>query len=346
MDFAHGVVAALILVVSPLATAAPAAAAAPAGTATELYRKAFEELRSPIRGEDAALDDVATSPLDGEAARVLAARQPVLDLLRRAATLPPAAEEDSGLGPDRQPAMNSLSAARRGASLLRLRARLAMREDRPADAVEDVLAAIALARHVGHQKVLVVRLVEIGTETPALDQLATMLPRLPDDVVTALPRKLAALPRPVTGKETMLAEFAFARRAARKTGVDVEQTDALKPFYAAVGDAMEKAPAEFAKVVDSEAKKFEGNPYAGLVAPSLKKVHEPMAALEAKRAMLGTAVNVRLNGAGAVRTSRDPFGDGPFTHEATEGGFVLGSKLVVRGQPVTLSTSGPQPEGL
>jgi hypothetical protein len=60
-----------------------------------------------------------------------------------------------------------------------------------------------------------------------------------------------------------------------------------------------------------------------------------------QQALLRTAVAVRLSGKDAVRTSKDPAGDGPFEYEPAGNGFVLRSQLQVRGKPVELKIAGP-----
>jgi hypothetical protein len=58
---------------------------------------------------------------------------------------------------------------------------------------------------------------------------------------------------------------------------------------------------------------------------------------EARSAMLRAAIAMRLNGPDALKTIRDPFGDGPFDYKATPHGFELSSRLQKRGEHVKLT---------
>lgn len=53
-----------------------------------------------------------------------------------------------------------------------------------------------------------------------------------------------------------------------------------------------------------------------------------------QQALLRTAIAIRLDGKEAVSKSRDPGGEGPFEYEPMGDGFVLRSRLKLRGKPV------------
>ena len=204
-----------------------------------------------------------------------------------------------------------------------------------------MLAAIALDRNVGRQNLMVARLVEIGIEMGAIDRLAAMMPSLPKEVIATLPAKLAALPTPGTGKEMMDAEFAYGKAAAAKQNVlPPEFVEAAKPFYQHVGDAMTQPSAQFEQTVDAEALKLMLNPVVKMVVPSIKHVQPALLAMDAKRAMLNTAVAILINGPDAVKASKDPAGDGPFEYATTPKGFVLKSKAMMHDKPVELYVGG------
>jgi hypothetical protein len=183
----------------------------------------------------------------------------------------------------------SLNTARSSALLLLLQSRMDLHDNQPREAVEHALAAMALARNVGQQKVMVSNLVEIGIETKAIDTLLALLPKLPRDVVQTLPAKLAALPRPITAAQTIEAEFKFGRAAARQQNIPVEIFEAAKPFYDAVARATTQPAEQFDATVDAEALKLFANPFPRIIAPTLKPFMETQRKIDSKRRQLQDA---------------------------------------------------------
>ena len=49
------------------------------------------------------------------------------------------------------------------------------------------------------------------------------------------------------------------------------------------------------------------------------------------------ALAIVQGGPDKLKDSKDPFGDGPFQYRALDKGFELKSKLLVKGQPLTLT---------
>ena len=87
--------------------------------------------------------------------------------------------------------------------------------------------------------------------------------------------------------------------------------------------------------------KFKLNPFAQTIGPALKRTREPMAVVEAKRAMLETAMAVVDKGKDEAAKSKDPFGDGPLKYAEKDKGFELSSALTTsKGKPVSLRVGG------
>lgn len=125
------------------------------------------------------------------------------------------------------------------------------------------------------------------------------------------------------------------RDGTRNKG-DQQRLFALDPFYDAAKQAASKSPEEFDAALDAALAKMPQNVMAKVMAPSFKAIRGPSAAIEAKVAMLRTAIAISLSGPDAVNDSVDPFGGAPFIRHDTPGGYTLQSHLISRGKPVTL----------
>jgi hypothetical protein len=136
-------------------------------------------------------------------------------------------------------------------------------------------------------------------------------------------------------------EFVFGRRTWDKQNMPLAIFDAAAPFYKAIGDAMDQPQAQFDQTVDAEAAKLMLNPVVKNIAPTIKRIHVSYISVKVKRAMLDTAVDIVLNGEGAVSKSKDPGGDGAFGFSGSADRFTLTSKaLESNDKPVTLRVGG------
>lgn len=88
--------------------------------------------------------------------------------------------------------------------------------------------------------------------------------------------------------------------------------------------------AEFTKKVEAT-----GKP-SGYMLPNVGRVIPIERRNEAQLAMLKAGIAVIQGGQGKLKTTKDPFGDGPIGYRPLRNGFELTSKLVFKGQPVTL----------
>jgi hypothetical protein len=78
------------------------------------------------------------------------------------------------------------------------------------------------------------------------------------------------------------------------------------------------------------------NPLAGFILPPMDEIVARERRYQAHLALFRAALAVVQGGPDKVKDVRDPFGDGPFEYRALDRGFELKSKLLYKGQPVTL----------
>jgi len=284
-------------------------------------------------------DRIVDRRLDDSAAALLAKQQPTIALIRRAATMPTA---DWGIDGDAQAMVGVAQHVRLLSCLMVSNARNELRGGQFAAAVDDLVAALAVSRHASvAQTTMVTKMGEQAAAWPAMDDLAAALPTLPKDVLAAIPAKLSALPASPTMAQMVRGEQAFARATAPKQGaVAVIGVAGLTGFYDALARGGQLPPDGFDKLIDEQMQKFAVNPFAGILGPAFKRSRLNTAMLEAKQAMLATAIDVVLRGDGIVAASKDPFGNGPFKFEKTAKGFRLRSALTRDGKPVELSVGG------
>jgi RNA polymerase sigma factor (sigma-70 family) len=88
---------------------------------------------------------------------------------------------------------------------------------------------------------------------------------------------------------------------------------------------------------EHEAKKLADNPVYKVFAPVLHNVRRRQAQTDVRRALLATALAVRLEGRDGMKRHSDPVVGGQFDYVAFEGGFELRSQWKRDDQPVTLT---------
>ncbi len=112
----------------------------------------------------------------------------------------------------------------------------------------------------------------------------------------------------------------------------------LLPLYDLLAHIVTLPPGAFdAQFADFASRAKTSNPLAGFFLPNMDKVAESHRRSEARRSLFKAAIAVVQNGPDALKTIKDPFGDGPFEYRALEKGFELKSKFIAHGQPVTLA---------
>jgi RNA polymerase sigma factor (sigma-70 family) len=171
----------------------PAAAADRGANAALAYGQAFIALRRGVGDEEKLIAGCLTMPLDEHARQLVTKAAYALRMVRRGAALPRcdwAIDSERGIDLSHSHA----DGARVLSALTCLRARMGFEEGKSADAVEDVVAALTLARHVGRDGTLDGLKAGYQIEQRLGETLALYLPNLDAKRVNSLKTRLDALP--------------------------------------------------------------------------------------------------------------------------------------------------------
>jgi hypothetical protein len=165
------------------------------GNAALKYWQAFATLPMLTEAEQSKLNaEIRTMPLDGHAKELVTKAYYALQKMHRGAALPRC---DWAIGWEEEGLNNLLphaQASRVLGSLACLRARLRFEEGRNGEAIEDLIAAMTLGRHVSLDGSLVTILLGYQIEHQMSETLALHLPNLDAKTVKALKKRLDALP--------------------------------------------------------------------------------------------------------------------------------------------------------
>jgi RNA polymerase sigma factor (sigma-70 family) len=171
----------------------PGAAPERGANAALQYGQAFIALRRGVGDQDKLLEECLTMPLDTRARQIVTRAAYALRLMQRGAALPRcswAIDFERGL----EFPWTHGEGARVLSSLACLRARIRFEEGRNAEALEDVLAALALARHVSLDGTVDSLRAGYDIEQRLSELLALHLPRLDARTARDLKGRLDALP--------------------------------------------------------------------------------------------------------------------------------------------------------
>ena len=322
-------------------SALPAAASPPvtaplSQNAAELYRQAFALLPQDADSDQLLgnWDQVSASP---RTAALLKRLQPAVDLAHRAAALPSAnwavEYNDQGL----QQWMPQLTLARRLAQVLALDSRQALSQGNTIQTSEDLLAAVALGRHLSAEPVVINRLVSNVIEQMSIKELGRILPDLTPQVLQGLPQAWDGLPPMPLLSKTVDAEHRFAITKLRPVAPQL-LTPELDAFYPKLAAAFAATPDEFpAAWREAQAAAHAAGLMAEIVLPSMRQIRENEDQMLTLRSLLMAAISIQRNGPEAVAQTQDPHSRAPFTlRPLPTGGFELQGSLVVKNKPVTL----------
>lgn len=291
-----------------------------------------------MAGSDAADINLFEEP-DDETARVLDEHAELFELLHAAAE-----SERAPLladpGQDPQHEMKSLQDVRALANLAILRAQVRFHQERPAQAVEDLLAAMALARHVGQTPLMLAQIVAISIESKAIDVLAAHLPELTAEQRAALPLRLDSLPKAATAAELFDGERRYGDRqlhAQQTPQVDAVMA-AMAPVYEAAAANADRSPEQFRQELEAAVEALPEDPPAAKViaqslVPALVPYQKSRARQQVKGQMLRVAVGIVDEGPTALE--RQPPSE-QFEHRPVQGGFILRATIEGDPQPVQL----------
>jgi len=174
----------------------------PGANAALKYWQGFAQLPKFTHDEEHKLrDECLTMPLDAHAKEIVAKSDYAFRMMHRAAVLPRC---DLGLGYEDgiEILLPHAQAARTLVNLACVRARIRFEDGHNAEAVDDIIDAMTLGRHVTLDTTSITVLVNYGIEYRTSETLARYLPKLSAEKIKTLKTRLAALPpssTPATG---------------------------------------------------------------------------------------------------------------------------------------------------
>jgi hypothetical protein len=158
------------------------------------YWQAFAQLPKLTGTEEQKLNaESLTMPLDARAREIVTKADYAMRMMHRAAALPRC---DWGLGYEEgiELLLPHAQAARTLSSLASLRVRIRFEEGHNAEAIEDIVDAMAMGRHVSMDGTLITVLVNYAIEYRTGETLAFYLPKLNAETIKGLKTRLGALP--------------------------------------------------------------------------------------------------------------------------------------------------------
>ena len=341
------------------------------------YWKAFASLPDfSSEQTDAVREALKEGVIDGSLEKIIESSGPAFREMRKGAQINNC---EWGIsfeeGPDAS--LPHLGKARQLARLACLRAEMSFQDERSADAIDDIVMAFTLGRHVGRDAILISLLVDYSIERMALETVASHLQSLDADELSILADKLGKSPeRPTVaqavaaekellggwvirilqkpdGKEQLFALFSDVPdvqknmdKYSREELLDGAKE--LQGFYDKLIEAVALSPDE-AKRAEERLKANPGfgepgKEFAQSLVPAIGSTRRVEAAHETRLAMLRAAIAVARDGQEVLKKDayRDPFGTGPFAYKKTNGGFRLQGALEDRhGQPIALEVGRP-----
>jgi hypothetical protein len=377
MNRAYMITFAALLAAAASLAGEPPAKADVATNAALKYWQAFAQLPPRDEAQQRRLADWRTTPLDDAARKLASESEKSFLYLRRGAALPQcdwSLDYEDGVGL----LLPHLDKARTLALFACLRARIALADGQAENAVDNLLAALALGRRVA-DPIMIALLVDYAVEQNAIDALALVLPQLDGPALRRLAERLDALPPAATLDQTIVTErdyfggwtIRWLKEQERTAGgnlranvqalivgsqdaeevmklVDdrsarrlIETLEALGPFYEEQRRLVGLPRKQFLAEWPTFQKKHSANPVGRLMLPALVKVVDARDRAAGRLALLKAAVAVKRDGEPALAKHADPFGTGPFQYTARPHGFELRSALQIDGKPVTLVVGPP-----
>jgi hypothetical protein len=184
---------AMTILVLPLESAYVDAGPDPVVNAALKYWQAFATLPKFTQAENQKIGECLTTPLDEPARTMLINAEYALRMLHRGAALR-GCEWGTSYEQGVFTRLPHVDAARVLTSLACMRGRLRFEAGQSAEAIDDILAAMTLARHVSLDRSLITGLVGYNVEHRTIETLARYLPKLNAKTREDLKTRLDALP--------------------------------------------------------------------------------------------------------------------------------------------------------
>ena len=306
---------------------------------------------------EASYDEGILRPIDEQLAKYLemGGSRTALQLLHRAAGM---SYCDWGLDLKKDGLEVRLGHVDKARPMMRLclaRARYRFEEGRDREGVDDVVATMALGRHLSSDGVAASLFAGYNLEHMGGYIAAAYLPKMSPEGLEYLSKGLDRLPpypslRGVLANERCYLDWLVDKyRAADETrrrelcrmltdsdeaadtlcNADVLELAAdLRPLYEEIGPLASLPLEELRKAVEQRiAPKVEANPLAQVMFPDLVTMRTGDVFHRCRQALLRAAIDVVRRGTDALEDHPDPHGDAPFEYEAFDGGFELRSQL-------------------
>jgi hypothetical protein len=331
------------------------------------YWQAFATLPRVPPAEQKKLEaECATLPLDAHVREIVARSEYALQMMHLGAAGPRC---DWGIG--YEAGIGTLLPHLEGAGLLScvacLRARMRFDEGRNAEAIQDIIDAMTLSRHVTLDGVNIMLIWGYSIENRASQTLALYVPKLDAGMIKDLKSRLDSLPRSESlteafkleektveitvvrkvkearDKESLVASLSRALESEGRISTEkgrafleecggtadgvIGYADKMLQSYERLAKNHDLPLDQFVQVWDAEVAKQAGNPVFKQLAAFFPKMRWFTARAELRRALLSAALAVQLDGPDALKDHPDPLTGGPFDYVAFEGGFELRSKF-------------------
>jgi hypothetical protein len=337
----------------------------PGANAALKYWQAFAKLPKVSPAEQKKLEaESPTLPLDAHAREIVTRSEYALQMMHYAAAQPYC---DWGMGYEE--GIGTMLPHLEGAGLLSsvacLRARLRFEEGRNAEAIQDIMDALTLSRHVTLDGVNIMLLWGYSIENRVSQTLALYLPKLNAETIKDLKTRLDALPksgslaealrieekcievsvvRKVKGakdKESLLAFLTQMLESEGRTDPErgraflhgcggtadgvIQCAEKMRQSYGRMAKNQDLPLDQFVHEWEAEVRKQAGNPVFKELAPFFPKMRWFTARAEVRRALLSAALAVQRDGPDALKTHPDPVVGSPFEYAAFKSGFELRS---------------------
>jgi hypothetical protein len=266
--------------------------------------------------------------------------------------------------------------ARELARLAFLRARQRMGAGQNAQATDDIIDTLILARRAGADDILIGILVQASIEQMAVEAVVPHLGTFSKADLATLSTRLAQLPPGGSiqgsvvwereyGLLSLIAQLKAARTSAepwepylaRVLGLPIETIRAaggtpqslaenlekLRPIYDAFPAAL-KLPQSQARARLAELKKqADANPLKSVV-PDFSRFYDRYGAVQTRLTLLHAAIAILQSGPDQLKNFPDPYTQEPIDYTPGQhGAFTLTSKFTEAGKPVTLTVGPTQP---
>ena len=338
---------------------APVARAGSEDNAADVYRQALEKL--PKSEDDLHLYEQwsAGVPVHQMAAELMGRCAPAFGLLHDATAIRPSNWGwDFGKGLALEPPEIEESKQMAQAAAIQMRSLLEQkRRDEAAALFRDVLV---MGRRIGAQPMLAARDADEQIEHAAFVVAARYLPGTPRDkldrltvIVTELPA-LPHLKETLEGQQRLVMTSLQAPpqsaaraplrgpRSPQDPKDERELARQVEELFRSVVKLAARPPEETGPALDAFGARYsQAAPIVRRLVPDPRQAASQEARRKAEQALFLAAITVVRNGRGALKTTKDPYSDGPFGYDVLVDGFQLRSKLAVNGAPVILKC-GPQ----